>query len=126
MRCAINNLQATVAGFGTLNDENVFKVCDQPDPVIISSLIGLCIDGKVKTALAALRELYEKGYCATDLISTIFRVCKTYNMNDTLRLAFIKQVAEFHLRISEGLDTIVQLSGLVSSLSTTASEFTSK
>ena len=28
MRYALNNLQATAAGFGLVNKENVFKVCD--------------------------------------------------------------------------------------------------
>ena len=28
MRYALNNLQATAAGFGEINKENVFKVCD--------------------------------------------------------------------------------------------------
>jgi replication factor C subunit 2/4 len=32
MRYALNNLQATAAGFGSINRDNVFKVCDQPHP----------------------------------------------------------------------------------------------
>ena len=28
MRYALNNMQATAAGFDTINQENVFKVCD--------------------------------------------------------------------------------------------------
>lgn len=28
MRYALNNLQATAAGFGLINKDNVFKVCD--------------------------------------------------------------------------------------------------
>eukprot|EP00126_Sphaerothecum_destruens_P007861 Sdes_comp20017_c0_seq2m12720 len=35
MRQAINSLQSTFSGFGIVNDENVFKVCDQPHPVLI-------------------------------------------------------------------------------------------
>ena len=30
MRNALNNFQSTHAGFATVNDENVFKGCDQP------------------------------------------------------------------------------------------------
>ena len=32
MRYALNNLQATAAGFGKVAKLNVFKVCDQPHP----------------------------------------------------------------------------------------------
>lgn len=39
MRFALNNLQATFAGFGLVSGENVFKVCDQPNPVEVCTNI---------------------------------------------------------------------------------------
>src|SRR5690606_29225821 len=35
MRQAINNLQSTVAGFGFVSGENVFKVVDSPHPIAV-------------------------------------------------------------------------------------------
>jgi DNA polymerase III delta prime subunit len=35
MRQALNNLQATHAGFGRVDVDNVFKVCDQPHPLVV-------------------------------------------------------------------------------------------
>lgn len=46
MRQAINNLQATVSGFGLVSADNVFKVCDQPHPTIVKSIINNCVKGK--------------------------------------------------------------------------------
>jgi len=34
--------------------------------------------------------LWNLGYAAIDIITTTFRVCKNVNMNDKLKLAFIK------------------------------------
>lgn len=39
MRQAINNLQSTWSGFGFVNQENVFKICDQPHPIIVRSMV---------------------------------------------------------------------------------------
>ena len=39
MRGALNNSQATVAGCGKVNYDNVFKVCDQPKPEVIQEII---------------------------------------------------------------------------------------
>merc|ERR1712146_369270 len=39
MRQALNNLQSTHAGFGLVNAEYVFKICDQPHPMIIKDMI---------------------------------------------------------------------------------------
>eukprot|EP00475_Leptophrys_vorax_P006623 TRINITY_DN14113_c0_g1_i2.p1 TRINITY_DN14113_c0_g1~~TRINITY_DN14113_c0_g1_i2.p1 ORF type:complete len:325 (-),score=78.79 TRINITY_DN14113_c0_g1_i2:29-1003(-) len=127
MRCALNNLQATYAGFEAITPENVFKVCDQPDPVAVRALLDHCVDCKTRTALLALHALWHRGFCATDLMSTIFKVTKIHDtMPDNLKLQFLRAIGEFHLRISEGLDTYVQLSGLVARLSTISIEFKQK
>ena len=45
MRQALNNLQATHSGFGFVNQENVFKVCDQPHPQIVVDCVACCLRG---------------------------------------------------------------------------------
>ena len=39
MRYALNNLQATAAGFDKISKENVFKVCDQPHPDLMINVV---------------------------------------------------------------------------------------
>ncbi|KAG8955429.1 replication factor C subunit 4 [Tulasnella sp. 424] len=79
MRQAINNLQSTFAGFGFVSGDNVFKVCDQPHPVVVQDMIKACIKGDVEEALKKLDYLWNQGYSAVDIVTTIFRVVKTYN-----------------------------------------------
>lgn len=43
MRYALNNLQATVAGFDKVTEEHVFKVCDSPKPEIMDNIIKACL-----------------------------------------------------------------------------------
>lgn len=40
MRNALNNLQSTYSGFGYVNQANVFKVCDQPHPLVLKQVSG--------------------------------------------------------------------------------------
>ena len=47
MRQAINNLQSTVAGFGFVNDVNVFKIVDQPHPLVIQLILLSCLKTKI-------------------------------------------------------------------------------
>lgn len=47
MRQALNNLQSTANGFGKITGENVFKVCDEPHPLLIKDMLQLCISGDV-------------------------------------------------------------------------------
>lgn len=43
MRYALNNLQATSAGFNFVNKDNVFKVCDQPHPDLMQNVLKNCL-----------------------------------------------------------------------------------
>ncbi|PFX15516.1 Replication factor C subunit 2 [Stylophora pistillata] len=91
MRQAINNLQSTFYGFGFVNSENVFKVCDEPHPLLIREMIKSCSTGDIDEAYKVLSHLWYMGYAPEDIITNIFRVCKNYQMSEYLKLEFIKQ-----------------------------------
>lgn len=50
MRQALNNLQSTVNGFNHVNSENVFKVCDEPHPLLVKSMLDTCVQGDISKA----------------------------------------------------------------------------
>merc|ERR1712060_67309 len=105
MRQGLNNLQATAAGFGYANQENVFKVCDQPHPLLISSMLKKCNEGKLEDAYQVLHSLHSSGYAASDIITTVFRVCKSTDLPEYVKLEFIREIGFCHMRIVEGLDS---------------------
>ena len=47
---ALNNLQSTHEGFGFVKAENVFKVCDEPHPVMVKDMLTYCTEGKLDDA----------------------------------------------------------------------------
>ncbi|EOD49494.1 Replication factor c subunit 4 protein [Neofusicoccum parvum] len=117
MRQAINNLQSTHAGFGFVNGDNVFKVVDSPHPIKVQAMIKACHEQKVDAALDTLRELWELGYSCHDIISTMFKVTKTIpTLSEHAKLEFIKEIGFTHMRILEGVQTFLQLSGCVARL----------
>lgn len=79
MRQAINNLQSTHSGFGFVSADNVFKVCDQPHPIVVQTIIRHCLKGDIDPAMEKLNELWHQGYSAVDIVVTIFRVVKTFD-----------------------------------------------
>ena len=50
MRQALNNLQSTYQGFGHVNADNVYKVCDEPHPSLVRDMLKLCVSGNVDAA----------------------------------------------------------------------------
>ncbi|CAN6666530.1 replication factor C subunit 4 [Trichomonascus vanleenenianus] len=116
MRQAINNLQSTVAGFGFVNGDNVFKVVDSPHPIVVQKMLKACHQGDIATATDFLTELWDKGYSAVDIISTMFRVTKTMDMDEQLKLEYIKVIGFTHMRVLDGVGTYLQLAGSLAGL----------
>jgi len=117
MRNALNNLQSTVAGFGIITAENVFKVCDQPHPVLIKKFYKIVLKKDFLNAHEKLKKLIEKGYCVSDIIGTLGKVSKSFDFqNEVLQLEFIKEIGITHIRIVEGVESQLQLYSLLSKL----------
>ncbi|KAJ1919312.1 replication factor C subunit 4 [Mycoemilia scoparia] len=117
MRQAINNLQSTWSGFAYINAENVYKICDQPHPVVLEKMIDYCQKSEVNDAINCVSALWYQGYSAIDIITTLFRVVKNSEvLSEELKLAYIREIGFTHMKIVDGLQTLVQLSGLVARL----------
>ncbi|KAK7877272.1 hypothetical protein WMY93_032026 [Mugilogobius chulae] len=116
MRQALNNLQSTHSGFGFINSENVFKVCDEPHPLLVKGMLGNCVQGQVDEAYRVMEQLWRLGYSPEDIIGNVFRVCKTYSMPEYLKLEFIKEIGYTHVRVAEGVNSLLQMAGLVARL----------
>jgi len=116
MRQAINNLQSTYSGFVMVNDDNVFKVCDQPHPKAVSAILKYCASGQYEEGKDLFNELWDKGYSSIDLITTFFRVCKTEELPEYLKLEFLKEIGLQHMRIAEGVQSQLQFHGLIARL----------
>uniref|UniRef100_A0A1I7VKG8 Replication factor C subunit 2 n=2 Tax=Loa loa TaxID=7209 RepID=A0A1I7VKG8_LOALO len=113
MRQALNNLQCTVVGFNNVTADNVFKVCDEPHPQKVMQMIEHCIHGNVIKAGEILHSLYRMGYSSEDILNNMVRVCKTVNIPEYLKLEYVKEIGLCHVRVVEGLSSLLQLSALL-------------
>ena len=120
---ALNNAQATYAGFGFISSENVFKVCDQPHPLRIKKALDSCAQGDFESANAVVEELWANGYCGLDIVGTLFRLAKNAQIPEEMKLEYIKEIGFCHMRVLDGLDSLLQMSGLIAKLCVTAGNF---
>ncbi|CAM9935388.1 unnamed protein product [Pylaiella littoralis] len=117
MRNALNNLQATHSGFGHIDQANVFKVCDQPHPGVVLEILKSCVDGDCAGANRRMKALYDTGYSSNDIIGTVFRVCKNQlEVGEGAKLEMIKEVGFTHVRVADGVNSLLQLMGMCARL----------
>ena len=120
VRQALNNLQASHAlGSGLITPNVVYKVCDTPHPSVCRDAIAACSRGDAKIAIRLIHQLHSSGYSSSDLIGTLFKVCKSHDaLPEALKLEFLREIGFCQLRISaDGVNSLLQLLGLVSRLS---------
>lgn len=117
LRQALNNLQSANDGFGKVTSETVFKVCDEPHPLLIKKMLDHCIKDEYTDAYDILKSLWKLGYSAEDIVVNIFRTTKTLDkISEGLRLDFIKEIGTTHLRAAQGVQSLLQLSALLARL----------
>jgi hypothetical protein len=66
--------QATYTGFGDITADAVFKVCDQPHPVLVQKILADCAAANLGEAYKGMKALCDMGYSAIDIITTVYRV----------------------------------------------------
>jgi len=116
MRQALNNLQSTHEGFGFVKSANVFKVCDEPHPLLIKDMLTHCSKADIEEAYKVMSHLWKLGYSPEDIITNIFRVCKSHTMAEYMKLEFIKEIGRTHLLLVQGTRSLLQLTGLLARL----------
>ena len=124
MRHALNNFQASVflSNGGIVNQANVFKVCDQPHPKTLGEIVTACQAGDTPTAVRNMQGLWQTGYSPSDIIGTFFKVVKaSKELPEALKLEFLREIGFTHMRISDGVNTLLQLLGLIGRLCQLAS-----
>lgn len=118
MRQAINALQATYSGFGLISAENVFKVCDQPHPAVCAKILSHCAEENVDEALQGLHGLLQQGYHSRDILTTLFRVVSANpDLIEYMKLEYMREIGLMQAKALKGIDSPLQLAGLVAKLS---------
>uniref|UniRef100_A0A6B2L8P7 AAA+ ATPase domain-containing protein n=1 Tax=Arcella intermedia TaxID=1963864 RepID=A0A6B2L8P7_9EUKA len=127
MRQAINNLQSTHSGFEFVSPDNVFKVCDQPHPEKLQTIVDHCSKGEMRDAMRVMKDfLWDKGYSSLDIISTMFKVVKNSQLPEYLKLEYMKEIGFVHKNALSGCGSLIQISGLLAKLCRVAKQSQNK
>ena len=114
MRYALNNLQSTIAAYGKLTNDNVYKICDIPKPGELQEIIDYCLKGEIILAATKASTLWECGYNLYDIIGSLTRLVQnSEKIAESLKLSILKEVALLKIRMAENLCTFIQLTGFL-------------
>ena len=116
LRASINLLDAISNGFGYINCENIVKLSYQPNPAKILNLIQECAQRNIYNAIDIINILKAEGYCGTDILLAMINVLKEVAIDENIRLKYINIISEYYTKVSDGLDTNLQLYSCISKM----------
>lgn len=116
LRAALNNLQATAQGFGKVEPSHVFKVCDEPHPLLLKSMLQACIKQDIHVAYKVVAKLMKLGYAVEDIVNNTMRALKSMELAEEARLGMMRELSVTRVRVQDGLATGLQLAGMLARL----------
>ena len=117
MRYALNNAQSCVVGFEEINEENIYKIVELPRPKEIEKIYDFCFNGKFKDAMDKFDELFDDGYSCLEIISVFNRLIQeSKRIDDKTRIILLKKISEYKMKLIDGIDSKVQMSGFISEI----------
>ena len=84
-------------------------MCDEPHPLLVKDMLDHATRADIDQAYKILAHLWELGYSPEDIITNVFRVCKSHNMAEFLKLEFIKEIGRTHLAMAQGTSSLLQV-----------------
>jgi len=114
MRNVLNGAQSTFNAFGTITHETVFKMNDQPQPEKIREALRAILNQDWKGSFGPIHEIFQQGYSTTDIISSVARVVKMFDVPENIKLEWLKEVGLTHMRVNAGAQGLLHLDALIS------------
>lgn len=118
IRAAINNLQLIYNTCDEIPLDQVYAICDKPQPTIINNIFDACYKKDFKKAVQFAFELKNKGFNESDIILNMIQIIRNEktNIDELTKIKFLDKICLSAYIISKGLDTPLQLTSCISSM----------
>lgn len=116
MRQAVLVLDMICHGMSRCTLANVELLNHQPQQKVVMELIKACAQRNLKEGVRLIKTLKADGYCGSDIILSILNVVNRVNIDEGIRLKYIKHISESYINISNGIDSNLQMYGCLSKL----------
>jgi replication factor C subunit 2/4 len=119
MRSAINTLQKVYNGSTAITVDNIYQICDKPQPTVLLQILLMCKEMKIKEVFKMLSSLKSKGYSHSDItlgMINVLKIAKCDGLTEKDKIYMLKNISDTAYAISRGINTDLQLYACVSNI----------
>ena len=113
MRVALNYLHACYQCFGKILGSCVYAISDSPTPSILEECLGHCLAGDIVKAGEIVKDIQSLGYSTHDVIQTLFKILRYYEMDHEIRFKYMSLVGDTQMNMVSKDGTDCQLWSLI-------------
>jgi uncharacterized protein (UPF0335 family) len=102
-----------------INIKNVTNICEKPQPDILKKILLLCSKNNLSESIKNIYEIKNNGFSSADIIMSMLNVLKYDEFKEleiNTKMKYYKIIGKTALKISLGLNSIIQLTGCISEL----------
>jgi replication factor C subunit 2/4 len=116
VRNSINCLQRVCNTYGEVDFENVTKIIDKPNHIVMNQLLDAILKKDFNEAKPIVDDLINKGYYGLDITRLLFHIVSDHKMNEKTKLLFMSIIGDIEANLLQNADEYLQLLSLVSKL----------
>jgi replication factor C subunit 2/4 len=116
MRKAINYLQTIHHSYGIVTKENVYKICEYPNPDLIIGILNTCKEKNLKDAINKVIAMKYQGNSSMDILIAFSAIIPNYAISEEEKIKIMHIINSVNVNISAGIDSDLQLISMISKL----------
>lgn len=117
LRKVANLLQAAAAISKEIDADLIYEVASMAKPKEVEEMLNYALKGEFKKAREILQKMVLlEGLAGEDIIKQIYKQILKLNIPEGKKVELIEKVGEYEFRISEGCNTLIQLTSLLAQI----------
>jgi len=119
IRNAINTLQYAFTFYGKekITEDNIYLICDKPQPVLIKEVLSACLKKDIKSAINKVYKLKELGFSEQDITLGMINYLRYCNdIKEIQKNLFLDKICMTTFIISKGLGSMIQITGCIAQM----------
>jgi len=111
IRQSINNIEIMYHSNLDINDDNIYSICYQPNPIKIINIIKFCLSKNIINAIKEYDEIILQSYCNIDIIQSMIHILKSVKIDEEIRINYVKLLSDLYMNIMDNIDSNLQMYG---------------
>mgnify|MGYP006086433217 CR=1 FL=1 len=109
IRKIINIIEIIIISFNNININNIYKLLNKLDTVVILKLFNNLVNNNIKDSIKIINNLLLKGYSKNDIVLTLIKEIEKYDIEENKKIDIINIINKKYITLNVVVNSNLQL-----------------